>query len=161
LTNPLMKFSKGPLLLPGLKSRRRKALLVALHLFWLLLTALQGCSSVPAGAQQAELPGLSIDGMVIRNELPYPVTDVLIDVPATGAFAGCGNILPGSDCRTSFETRDYQYQALIIRWKEYGESHQTGEFVIDIPDELDRTRPAWLEVVIFARGQAGASLIQE
>jgi hypothetical protein len=136
-------------------------LLVALQFFWLSLTVLQGCSSVPVEAQEAEPPGLSIDGMVIRNELPFPVTDVLIDVPATGAFAGCGNILPGSDCRTSFESRDYGRQALIIRWKEYGESHQTGEFVIDVPDELDRTRPAWLEVVIFAQGQAGASLIQD
>ena len=148
-------------MLPVLKYRCSGALLVVLSLFWLALTAMQGCSPVPVGAQKQELPGLRLDGMVIRNELPYPVTDVLIEVPATGAFAGCGNILPGSDCRTSFESRDYQHQALIISWKEYGESHQTGEFVIDIPDELDRARPAWLEVVIFARGQAGANLIQD
>jgi len=121
---------------------------------------LPACAPLTGGQQQAEPTGIVIAGMVIRNELPFPVTDVMINVPATGAFAGCGNILPRSECRTSFEAVDYAGNALLVSWKEYGEPHQIPEFIISIPKDLDAERPAWLEVVIFAMGQAGARLIQ-
>ena len=98
--------------------------------------------------------------MVIRNELPFPVTDVMINIPATGVFAGCGNIMQRSECRTSFEVVNYAGNALVVSWKEYGKPHKTGEIVMDFPEDLVAGRPAWLEVVIFAMGQAGAQLIQ-
>jgi hypothetical protein len=98
--------------------------------------------------------------MVIRNELPFPVTEVMINIPATGVFAGCGNIMQRSECRTSFEAVNYAGNALVVSWKEYGKPHKTGEFVINLPEDLVAGRPAWLEVVIFAMGQAGARFIQ-
>lgn len=98
--------------------------------------------------------------MVIKNGLAFPVKDVMITIPATGAFAGCGNILPRSECRTGFEAVDYFANAMIVSWTEYGKPHQTDEFVIEIPESLDRGQPVWLEVVVFAMGQAGATLVQ-
>jgi hypothetical protein len=126
----------------------------------LCLAVLQACAPIARGPEQAEPSGIVIEGMVIRNELQFPVTDVMINVSATGAFAGCGNIMQRSECRTSFEQVDYADSAVVVSWKEYGQPHNTGEFVIDIPEEFDTGKPAWLEVVIFAMGQAGARLIQ-
>ena len=121
---------------------------------------LPACASKARVPEQAEKTGIVLEGVVIRNDLLFPVTEVMIIVPATGAFAGCGNIMPRSECRTSFETVDYRANALLVRWKEYGKPHQTDEFVIAVPENLDRHQPAWLEVIIFAMGQAGARLVQ-
>lgn len=129
-------------------------------LFLLSLAGLQACAPVSESSKPGEISAIMIEGMVIRNELSFPVTEVMIDVPATGVFAGCGNILPGSECRTSFEAVDYAANAVVVSWKEHGQSHQTGEFVIEIPADLDPGKVAWVEVIIFAMGQAGARLIQ-
>jgi hypothetical protein len=119
---------------------------------------LQGCAT--ATARGASQPGVVIDGIEIRNELAYPVTDVMIEVPATGAFAGCGNLLPRTACSNAFEGVDYRSNAVIIRWKERGAEHSTGEFVIEIPADLRPGSRAVVEVVIFAPGEAGARLMQ-
>lgn len=101
-----------------------------------------------------------VEGMLIKNELPFPITDVMINIPSTGGFAGCGNVMPRSVCRTSFEKVDYTANALVVSWKEYGTSHQTGEVVLELPGDLDPVKPVWLEVVVFAMGQAGARFVQ-
>lgn len=112
----------------------------------------------PGGHRGA--PALVIDGIVIRNELAYPATDVMIEVPATGAFAGCGNVLPRTACSNTFEGVDYRSNAVLVRWRERGLQHSTGEFVIEIPDGMQPGKPAFIEVVIFAPGEAGARLLQ-
>jgi len=118
------------------------------------------CTTISDGREQAEPTGIIVEGIIIRNELAFPVTDVMINVPATGAFAGCGNIMARSACRTTFEAVDYYAHKMVISWKEYGQPHQTGEFVMKQQDDLDPGRPAWVEVSIFSMGQAGARLIQ-
>jgi hypothetical protein len=55
---------------------------------------------------------------------------------------------------------DYRSTAVVIRWKERGAAHSTGEFVIKIPADLQPGRPAVVEVVITAPGEAGARLVQ-
>jgi len=126
-------------------------------LFFVLLSA---CATAETDKNKSEPTGIVIQGIVIRNQLAFPVTDVMILVPATGNYAGCGNILGGSDCRTTIEAVDYYANAVVISWKEYGQPHQTDEFVIRVPDHLVPDKPAWLEVLIFAMGQAGAKLTQ-
>lgn len=121
---------------------------------------LQGCAAAPAGGSDVDQRRVVIDGIEIRNELAYPVTDVMIEVPATGAFAGCGNLLPRTACSNAFEGVDYRSNAVLIRWKERGAEHSTGEFVIEIPADLRSGAPAVVEVVIFAPGEAGARLMQ-
>lgn len=124
------------------------------------LFLIAACSASPPVADEAGLPNVEVAGIVIKNRLAFPITDVLIQSPASGNFAGCGNILPRSECSTSFESIDYQRDELVITWKEYGDPKTTGEFVVDVPANLDTGRPAWLEVVVFAMGQAGARLVQ-
>lgn len=119
---------------------------------------LQGCAT--ASGANANQPGVVIAGIEIRNELAYPVTDVMIEVPATGAFAGCGNLSPRTACSNTFAGVDYRSSAVVIRWKERGADHSTGEFVIEIPVDLQPGKPAVVEVVIFAPGEAGARLVQ-
>jgi hypothetical protein len=118
------------------------------------------CAAPRSAEQRSQEAGISIDAIVIRNELAFPVTDVLIEVPATGAFAGCGNILPRSECSTSFEAVVYRANPMRISWKEYGQPHQTDEFVLQAPASMEAARAARVEVRIFAMGQAGAVLKQ-
>lgn len=122
---------------------------------------LQSCGSVPDQAAQPEVTGIIIDGIRIENGLAYTVTDVMILVPATGGFAGCGNIMPRTACSNSFPDVDYRENAVVISWKEHGEPQKTDEFVVKAPEDLLLGKPAWVEVTIFAPGQAGAKLIQK
>lgn len=121
---------------------------------------LPGCAGPRSGVGKPAGPALVIDGIVIRNELPYPVTDVMMEVPATGAFAGCGNVLPRTACANDFPGLDYRSNAVLVRWREHGTAHSTGEFVIEIPETSRPGEAAVVEVVIFAPGEAGARLIQ-
>lgn len=123
---------------------------------FLLLTA---CGSLPAAGARAEPQAFVVRGMVIRNELPYPVTQVMITVPLTGAFAGCGNILPRTECSTTFQEVDYRGNPMVVSWREYGAAQQTDEFVVEPPESADPGRQLMLEVVVFAPGQAGARLV--
>lgn len=120
---------------------------------------LSGCASAPereSGTRAA--PAVEIGGVVIRNELPYGVTDVWVEVPATGAFAGCGNLLPRSSCSNRFQQTAYQGNGILIRWRERGEPHQTDEFVVETPAGTAAGGVYAVEVVIFAPGQAGARM---
>jgi len=124
------------------------------------LLILQACTGTPI-LKPDTLPALSVEGMVIRNDLAFPVTDVMITVPETGAFAGCGNIMPRTNCRTSFESVGYYGKAMVVSWSEYGQKQSTKNFIIEPGADIDTQKPAWLEVTIFAAGQAGAKFIQD
>lgn len=126
-----------------------------------LSTALLGaCASLPAPAPPADPPAIAIGGLEIRNELPYPITDVMIRVPATGGFAGCGNILPRSQCINRFENVDYRSDAVSISWSERGKPHTTGEFRIELPEQAVPGAVYRVQVVVFAPGEAGAHLVR-
>jgi hypothetical protein len=118
-----------------------------------------GCVPGVQDVQPSSSRSVAISGVVIRNELPYPVTDVLIEVPATGGFAGCGNILPSSACSNTFQDRDYRANAMRIRWSEHGEQHRTDDFVLELPPGVSAGDTFHVEVIVFAPGQAGARLV--
>ncbi|MEJ2385162.1 MAG: hypothetical protein P8Y54_12330 [Xanthomonadales bacterium] len=113
----------------------------------------------PVRDTESRVPVARIDGIVIRNELAYPVHDTMIEVPATGGYAGCGMILRRSACSTSFPAADYRREALVFRWTEYGEPHAITDIVLEPPQDRATAEAYWLEVIIFASGQAGARLI--
>lgn len=136
--------------------KRQYLTVVAIACMW----GVSACGGVQKKPTEADIPAIEVTGLVIRNELAFPVTQVLIEAPASGNFAGCGNILPRSECSTSFESVDYRRGTLVISWQEYGTPRSTGEFVIELPETLNPDRPAWLEVVIFSMGQAGARWLQ-
>lgn len=126
----------------------------------LLVSLLWGCSQAEPDRSEDQYGGITVDGIIIQNGLAYPVTDVMIEVPATGGFAGCGNILPRTECRTSFPARGYSGNPVVVSWKEYGAPQQTDEFVVKLPEHLQPGDSAWLEVVVFMSGQAGARFVQ-
>lgn len=105
-------------------------------------------------------PGIAIEGIKIINQLGATVTDVQILVPLTGNFVSCGTIVRHTSCSTSFPGRQYERSPVQVSWKEQGQAHATGNFVIQPPANLDLARPMWIEVVIFAPGQAGAKMVQ-
>ena len=106
------------------------------------------------------MPAVDIGGFVIRNALVYTVTDVMVEAPTTGRFAGCGNILPRSECRSAFEAIDYRQNEVLVSWKERGEPHSTDPFLLEPPDGMKVDGIVWLEVLIYAPGLAGARLVQ-
>lgn len=124
-----------------------------------LTTLLQACAAGPAPPPLPEAPAIVISGLEIRNELPYTVTDVMIRVPATGGFAGCGNILPRSRCTNRFEEVDYRANEVVISWKERGQPHETEPFRIELPEGPAAQGTFAVHVIVFAPGQAGARLV--
>ena len=124
-----------------------------------LAAFLSACGTSPPVDGEASEPEIDISGVVIRNELDYPVTDVMLEVPATRNFAGCGTILPHSECNNTFQRIDYRANAVLIRWKERGQSHQTDEFKVDPPPGARSGDSFRVEVIVFAPGQAGARLV--
>ena len=125
----------------------------------LLALALSACSMTPTSGNAPVVA--RIEGIVIRNELPLPIHGVMVEVPATGGFAGCGMILRRSQCATSFPAAEYRGQAIVVRWTEYGEPHDTGEVVPESPGDGGVAPNAWVEVTIFASGQAGVRLVSD
>lgn len=113
----------------------------------------------PARDSGLRSPVAEIDGIEIRNELAYPVHDVMIEIPATGGYAGCGMILRQSRCATTFPSAAYRREALVVRWTEHGEPHEIADVVLDPPAGVGRAPRTRLEVTIFAPGQAGARLV--
>ena len=126
----------------------------------ILLPILVSCSAATSKEPENRLPELELGGFVIRNALVYPVTDVLIEAPATGRFAGCGNILPRSECRNAFEAIDYRENEVVVSWKEHGEAQSTDPFRLEPPAGVQAGDTLWLEVVIYAPGLAGARFAQ-
>ena len=66
--------------------------LLALALAGGLIALLSACTSAAPREGLESKRAVVIVGVVMRNELAYPVTDVMIEVPATGSFAGCGTV---------------------------------------------------------------------
>ena len=126
----------------------------------LALCLVSACAGKGAGAPSNEVESVKIDSFVIRNELPLTVTDVFVESPGTGNFAGCGTILSKTQCQNAFPARTYRRNGIIISWKELGVARSTGEFVVEAPQDLLPDRATILEVIIYSRGQAGARLVQ-
>jgi len=124
-----------------------------------LAVSLPACVNDPARDGVAGRQPLVITGVVIRNELPYTVNDVMIEAPASGSFAGCGSIVPRSECSNTFQGVDYQANPVVIHWKEHGQPHRTDEFRISLPEAPVPGRSFVIEVIVFAPGQAGARLV--
>lgn len=119
---------------------------------------LAGCAGdSPPRPSGGAVPAISVVGVVIENGLAYGVTDVIIEAPASGAFAGCGNLLPRSSCSNRFQDLEYRGNPVVVRWTERGVSHQTPEFVVKARGEPSPGEYI-VRVVIFAPGQAGAEL---
>ena len=118
---------------------------------------LAACSSGPLKSG----PPLQINGMLIENQTPAWVSAVRLLVPATGNFVSCGNISPESMCSTTFPEASYTGNPVEITWSQVGQIYSTGEFVIDLPDELEEDVPAIVHIVIAGPGSAGAVIVQQ
>lgn len=126
----------------------------------LLGLLLAACAETGAEREDPDLPVVEVSGFIVRNALVHAVTDVMVEAPATGRFAGCGNILPRSECRSAFQTIEYRQNEIVVSWKERGEPRSTDPFLLELPPDLEEGKPVWLEVVIYAPGLAGARMVQ-
>ena len=118
---------------------------------------LMACASQPVGSTSK----LQIDGMAIENQTQMWVSAVRLLVPVTGNFVSCGNISPGSKCSTTFPETSYTGNPLEITWSQGGQIYSTGQFVLQLPLEVDESKTAVVRVVIAGPGSAGADIIQD
>ena len=105
-------------------------------------------------------PQLQIEAMLIENQTQMWVSAVRLLVPVTGNFVSCGNISPQSMCSTTFPEASYTGNPVEITWSQGGQIHSTGEFVLQLPADMDEDRPAVVHIVISAPGSAGAVIVQ-
>lgn len=117
---------------------------------------LQAC----AAKSVETIPALQIEGVAIENQTQMWVSAAKLLVPVTGRFVSCGNIAPGSLCSTTFPEAAYKGDAIEISWSQAGQIHSTGQFSMDIPEDIDRNRFAKVLVVIAGPGSAGAVIVQ-
>ena len=123
---------------------------------FLCVTLLSACAVEPVD----RAPPLQLEGMVIENQTQMWVSAVRLLVPVTGNFVSCGNIPPGSMCSTTFPETAYTGNPVEITWSQGGQIHSTGQFALQLPEDLDKDRPAAVRVVITAPGSAGAVIVQ-
>lgn len=124
-----------------------------------LLGACAAKGNAPGPAYGNPSGGVEIGGVRIVNQLKQGVTEARILVLQSGNFVSCGNILPGTVCSTSFPGRAYEGGQLRITWKERGVAKATPDFVLKTKAFSGLGKALWIEVVIFAPGQAGAKLV--
>ena len=105
-------------------------------------------------------PPLQIEGLVINNQTQMWVSAARLLVPVTGNFVSCGNISPQSSCATTFPETDYTGNPVEITWSQGGQIYSTGQFVIQLPDDLDPDRPGVVQIIIAGAGSAGAMIVQ-
>ncbi len=103
---------------------------------------------------------VQISGMVMENQTEMYLSDVSLMVPATGGFVSCGAITPGSRCATTFPEVAYSGNPVEITWRQAGQTHTSGQFHLQIPADLDKHKPAKVQVVISGPGLAGAIIVQ-
>jgi len=96
----------------------------------------------------------------MENQTQMYVSAVRLLVPVTGTFVSCGNIPPGSMCSTTFPEAAYTGNPVEITWSQGGQIHSTGQFAVQLPDDLDVERPAMVHIVISGPGLAGALIVQ-
>jgi len=105
-------------------------------------------------------PPVQIAGMVIENQTLMYVTAARLLVPVTGNFVSCGNITPESMCSTTFPEAAYSGNPVEITWSSGGQIHSTGQFVIQLPADLDKNKSAMVRVIISGPGSAGAIIVE-
>jgi len=116
-----------------------------------------GCSSGPVD----RTPPFQIEGMIIENQTLMWVSAARLLVPISGNFVSCGNISPKSSCSTTFPETGYTGNPVEITWSQGGQIHSTGQFVMQVPADLDEDRPAVVHIVITGPGAAGAMFVQQ
>jgi len=113
-----------------------------------------------AGSVTPDPPPIQISGMLIENQTQMYVSAVRLLVPVTGSFVSCGNISPESMCSTTFPEAAYTGNPVEITWSQGGQIHSTGQFVMQLPGDLDENKPVVVRIVISGPGSAGAMIIQ-
>jgi hypothetical protein len=112
------------------------------------------------GSNPRNTSSVEIGGVRIFNQLELGVKDAQILVLQTGGFVSCGNILPATSCSTTFPGREYAGGSMRITWTEQGLPQATADFTLKTEAFADVSKALWIEVVIFAPGQAGARLVR-
>lgn len=101
----------------------------------------------------------TIEGLTIHNGTGGVVRSVTVLVPATGRFVSCGNILPRSQCSTTFPATVHQGHAVRVEWQQGGETWTVGPFVVAAPEGATEQSTVQAQVILSGPGAAGARFV--
>jgi len=96
--------------------------IVALFAFSLVIAV--GCTGLPPTEP------VRVGGLVFHNNTLQSLQDVRLQVPKTGGFIDCNLILAGRQCLTTFPSRLYRGNPVIITWQQVGKRFSSGEIRI-------------------------------
>jgi len=63
-------------------------------------------------------------------------------------------------CSTSFPEAAYSGSPVEITWSQGGQIYSTGQFVIQLPADLNESKSAMVRVIITGPGSAGAIIVE-
>ena len=118
------------------------------------LTVISSCTVLP------KIRPIEVGGLFIRNSTSTPVKNVEIRVKKTGAKVSCSYIPAGKECSTTFPAKTYQGNSIMVSWEQEGRTWSSGEFLLQLPENLMADKSTMAVVNIGERGSVSAWLDQ-
>ncbi len=123
-----------------------------------LILMLQACQPAQPKTDRSSYKP-DIHRLVFQNQSGHPLDDVRIYISATGEFASCGTILPGTECSNGFRLREYQGNYFDVSWKVNGQEHIVRNIRAELPRELQPARALRAVISFKDNNQMTAGLV--
>jgi hypothetical protein len=132
--------------------RRMIRMLFGLLLIAVGLSPVTGCSGVQLASP------IAIRGLVIRNDSAADLRNIEMLVEKTRTVVNCSYIPARGKFSTEFPLREYQGNYVIVSFAQGGRTYKTRPLYAQISDDLDRSEPVEVVVIIDPRGQVSVQL---
>jgi len=128
-----------------------------LTVFIVLFTAMAiliGCKVTPIKHNE------TINELTIINLTRSALEEVKLRVPKTKSLVSCNVILPRAECSLGFGELENERNPATLSWIQKGQLYQR-DIVTQIPDDLDKSKPAKVIITIEDNGKMSSRLGQE
>lgn len=124
----------------------------------LCLLALGSLLAACAGSSATTPPTLRVEGLSFENRSGSPISQIRLEVPATGGFVSCGHIAPGNVCSSRFPGVTYGGEPVRVSWVQGGQPWSTGELRLSPGKAVRDAGAGVVRVLVLAPGSAGVQL---
>ena len=101
----------------------------------------------------------TINELIIFNQTRNALTDVKLSVPKTRSFISCNVILPRAECSLVFRELENKRNPATLSWTQNGKTY-ARDIVPDIPENLDKDKPAKVILTIGNDGEINSKIRQ-
>lgn len=102
----------------------------------------------------------TINELIIINLTRSALEEVKLRVPKTKSLVSCNVILPRAECSLGFGELENERNPATLSWIQKGQQYQR-DVVTQIPDDLDKAKPAKVIIKIEDNGKMTSRLGQE